>query len=537
MFTENANRIFNRVIEEYHRWDDVDRPVENPYEPGTIDHLLYHKNWIDTVQWHLEDIIRDPQIDPVAALAIKRRIDKSNQERTDMVEYVDSYLLDKYREIEPLPGARLNTETPAWAIDRLSILALKIYHMACETERTDVDDAHRAACRKKLDVLLAQQADLSKAIEELIEDIEAGRKYMKTYKQMKMYNDPALNPVLYGQKSKKLPRHLIVYRTSAMGDVAMLAHALRALKRAYPDLQVTVATRPLFRAFFTDLDVGFLDVDVKGAHHSLCGIWRLAAQARRLGADAVADVHGVLRSVTFRTALRLHGIPFAAIGKGRDEKGEFIRRGGRGVKPAKHTVVRYCDVFRKLGFVFDDPKPAVRREHPSPMGEKTGTWIGFAPFSAQQGKTYPEPLARETVRLLAGRYDRVFIHSGGGAEAEFAQEMERLHPNVTALFGRVKMAGEIDLIANLDCVVSMDSLVMHLASLVATPVVSVWGATHPGLGFFGYGCDPRGIVQADMECRPCSVFGNKPCRYGDYRCLHAVTPAMIVERVEEIVGK
>ena len=185
------------------------------------------------------------------------------------------------------------------------------------------------------------------------------------------------------RKSKKLPRHLIVYRTSAMGDVAMLAHALRALKRAYPDLQVTVATRPLFRAFFTDLDVGFLDVDVKGAHHSLCGIWRLAAQARRLGADAVADVHGVLRSVTFRTALRLHGIPFAAIGKGRDEKGEFIRRGGRGVKPAKHTVVRYCDVFRKLGFVFDDPKPAVRREHPSPMGEKTGT---FRPFLGAAGQ-------------------------------------------------------------------------------------------------------------------------------------------------------
>ena len=291
-----------------------------------------------------------------------------------------------------------------------------------------------------------------------------------------------------------------------MGDVVMLAHALRALKEAYPDLRVTVATRPVFRAFFTGLDLGFMDVDIKGVHHSLRGMWRLAADARRLGVDAVADVHGVLRSVTFRTALRLHGIPFAAIGKGRDEKGEFIRRGGRGVKPAKHTVVRYCDVFRKLGFVFDDPKPAVRREHPSPMGEKTGTWIGFAPFSAQQGKTYPEPLARETVRLLAGRYDRVFIHSGGGAEAEFAQEMERLHPNVTALFGRVKMAGEIDLIANLDCVVSMDSLVMHLASLVATPVVSVWGATHPGLGFFGYGCDPRGIVQAVIATVICLVI-------------------------------
>ena len=200
MFTETANEIFNRAIGDYHRWDDVDHPIENPYEPGSLEHLLYHKNWIDTVQWHLDDIIRDPQIDPVAALAIKRRIDKSNQDRTDMVEYIDSYLLDKYRDVEPRPDARLNTETPAWAIDRLSILALKIYHMAREAERTDVGEAHRAACRKKLDVLLAQQVDLSGAIEELIGDIEAGRKYMKTYKQMKMYNDPALNPVLYGQK-------------------------------------------------------------------------------------------------------------------------------------------------------------------------------------------------------------------------------------------------------------------------------------------------------------------------------------------------
>ena len=198
MFTENANRIFDRAIGEYHRWDDVDRPIENPFEQGTIDRLLYHKNWIDTVQWHLEDIIRDPQIDPATALGIKRRIDRSNQERTDMVEYIDSYLMDKYRDIRPAADARLNTETPAWAIDRLSILALKIYHMERETERGD--DAHRDACRRKLAVLLEQRVDLSRAIEELIEDIEAGRKYMKTYKQMKMYNDPALNPVLYARK-------------------------------------------------------------------------------------------------------------------------------------------------------------------------------------------------------------------------------------------------------------------------------------------------------------------------------------------------
>ena len=200
MFTETANQIFNRAIEEYHRYDDVDRPMENPYPAGSIDALLYHKNWIDTVQWHLEDIIRDPQIDPVEALKIKRRIDKSNQDRTDMVEYVDSYLLDKYKSIVPAADARLNTETPAWAIDRLSILALKIYHMRVEAGREDVDGEHRDACRRKLDVLLSQQVDLSRAIEELIEDIEAGRKYMKTYKQMKMYNDPALNPVLYARK-------------------------------------------------------------------------------------------------------------------------------------------------------------------------------------------------------------------------------------------------------------------------------------------------------------------------------------------------
>ena len=200
MFTENANKIFNRVIEDYHLYDDVDHAFENPYEAGSLDALLYEKNLVDTVQWHLEDIIRDPNIDPVDALAIKRRIDKSNQVRTDMVEYIDSYFLDKYKDIEVAADARINTETPAWAIDRLSILALKIYHMRQEVEREDVEQSHKDACQAKLDVLLSQQVDLSTAIEELLEDIEAGRKYMKTYKQMKMYNDPSLNPVLYGSK-------------------------------------------------------------------------------------------------------------------------------------------------------------------------------------------------------------------------------------------------------------------------------------------------------------------------------------------------
>lgn len=333
-----------------------------------------------------------------------------------------------------------------------------------------------------------------------------------------------------------LPRHLLVLRTSAMGDVAMLPHALRALLAACPGLRVTVATQAAFRPFFAGLPVDFLPVDVKGAHHSLKGMWRLAAEARKTGIDAVADVHDVLRSQVFRLSMRLHGIPVARIRKGRAEKRRFIRCGGRGMEPLRHTVLRYCDVFRRLGFEFDDPQPAVPAVRPNPFGEKAGRWVGFAPFSAHRGKTCPERLRRELVRLLSERYERVFIHSGGGAEAGFAQEMERTFPNVTALWGKVRFAGEMDLIAHLDCVVTMDSLVMHLASLAAVPVVSLWGATHPGLGFLGFGCDPKGVVQADLPCRPCSVFGAKPCKYGDYRCLDAIDPMEVVGRVGAMIG-
>ena len=169
-------------------------------------------------------------------------------------------------------------------------------------------------------------------------------------------------------------------------------------------------------------------------------------------------------------------------------------------------------------------------------GEGLDTPCGYNQIGAVVGATYPEEQSRELVRMLSERYGRVFSHGGGGAEQAFAEEMERTYPNVTALYGKVRFAGEMDLIANLDCVVTMDSLVMHLASLVATPVVSVWGATHPGLGFLGYGVSPGNVLQADMACRHCSVFGNKPCRYGDYRCLKAVTPEMAARRVAEITG-
>ncbi len=191
------------AINDYHVKDDVDTVINNPYDRDSIENRLYLKCWIDTVQWHLEDIIRDPHIDPFEALKLKRRIDRSNQDRTDLVEQIDSYFRMKYNDVNVLDNATINTESPAWAIDRLSILALKIYHMKEQAERNDATEEHKDKCKKKLDVLLEQQVDLSTAIDQLLDDIENGRKYMKVYRQMKMYNDPSTNPILYANKNKE----------------------------------------------------------------------------------------------------------------------------------------------------------------------------------------------------------------------------------------------------------------------------------------------------------------------------------------------
>ena len=200
MVSKICLQVFEKSILDYHVFDDISKESNNPYNKNQLEFLLYQKNWIDTVQWHLEDIIRDPKIDPAEALKIKRTIDLSNQKRTDLVEYIDSYFLEKTKNVKIQNNASFNSESPAWAIDRLSILALKIFHMKQETERTDVDQSHIYNCKKKLAVLNEQNKDLCTAIDELMEDIQNGKKYMKTYKQMKMYNDEDLNPVLYKTK-------------------------------------------------------------------------------------------------------------------------------------------------------------------------------------------------------------------------------------------------------------------------------------------------------------------------------------------------
>jgi hypothetical protein len=199
-FTEQANLIFAQAVADYHRTDNVNAIMPNPYEEGTIKYDLYRKNWIDTVQWHLEDIIRDPQIEPKEALVIKRRIDKSNQDRTDLVERIDSYFLTLYQGVQPKANARINTESPAWAVDRLSILHVKIWHMNEQVERKDVSEEQHNKCVAKLAVLNEQLSDMTTSISQLLDDYASGERIMKVYRQMKMYNDPSLNPVLYGKK-------------------------------------------------------------------------------------------------------------------------------------------------------------------------------------------------------------------------------------------------------------------------------------------------------------------------------------------------
>ena len=195
--SKKAIEIFEKSVNDYHVYDDITRNPNNPFENKSFEHLLYEKNWIDTVQWHYEDIIRDPDIDPSEGMKLKRLIDSSNQNRTEMVEYIDSYFLNLYSSVTTRENAKVNTESPAWAIDRLSILILKIYHMEEESNRKDVSDDHRNNCQKKLNVLIEQREDLSESIDQLLIDMSTGIKKMRVYKQMKMYNDESLNPVLY----------------------------------------------------------------------------------------------------------------------------------------------------------------------------------------------------------------------------------------------------------------------------------------------------------------------------------------------------
>lgn len=338
--------------------------------------------------------------------------------------------------------------------------------------------------------------------------------------------------------------HLLVIRLSAMGDVAMTAHVIESLRQHNPGMKITILTRPFFKPFFRDIkDVGFYAPDFKGRHKGVLGIIRLAKDVRSLGVTHVIDLHNVLRTYILRKLLWFQGgLQFAVIDKGRKEKRALTRKRYKFKVLLKTTVERYRNTFLKAGFNIPELTPrkktvcALSEEVLSVTYAKKGLWIGVAPFAKHRGKIYPLELMTEVIRMLSARYDKIFIFGGGESEKKYAERVESEFGNVTSVIGKIDLDSELDLISNLDVMISMDSSAMHMSSLYATPVVSVWGATHPYAGFYGFGQDPDNIVQLDMECRPCSIYGNKPCRYGDYRCMHRIPPGIIVEQVDKVIS-
>lgn len=336
--------------------------------------------------------------------------------------------------------------------------------------------------------------------------------------------------------------HLLLMRLSTMGDVAMLAHVVKALRGAEPELRITVMTRPFYRPFFRDVPGGveFLDADPDGRHRGLAGLYRLRNDMDAVGVTHVVDLHDTLRTRILGRMLRGRGKKVAKIDAGRSEKRELTRKFRKRLQQLRPTVERYADAVRGLGFRLADLTPPARPKRPVPprildvAGAKSGVWVGVAPFARYKGKIYPTGATNDMIAALAARYRRVFIFGGGAYEKDFAEHMERQHAGVVSVIGRIRLDAELDLIANLDAMVSMDSSAMHMASLVGVPVISVWGATHPYAGSYGFGQDAANAVQLEMHCRPCSAMGDRACMHRNYRCLAQITPEMIVGRVAKI---
>ncbi len=339
---------------------------------------------------------------------------------------------------------------------------------------------------------------------------------------------------------KPLPKHILIIRLSLMGDVAILVPVIRALRKKYPEVRITVLTRPFFAPFFRGIhNMRFFTLNAKFRHKGLWGLFRIAGDAKRDGVDAVADMHDSASSSIIRKLLGLKGCRTAHIDKGRGSKRRLCRKGYLNFHQLKTTSERYADVLRDLGFQLT-PQPEIGMVLPVPLainflhGKKTGPWIGIAPFAKYDTKVYPIEQMERVAAAIADRAQKVFVFGGGPEERRLADTLAAQRENIFSVIGTMSLGDELNLIANLDVMLTMDSVAMQMASLVGTPVVSVWGATHPYAGFYGLGQDPDNAVQLPLECRPCSVVGNVPCEYGDYRCLTGIAPEAIVEKVWKV---
>lgn len=309
-------------------------------------------------------------------------------------------------------------------------------------------------------------------------------------------------------------KRLLIIRFSALGDVAMLAPVVRAAAEQYPDVEFTMLSQQRFADLFAGMprNLVFHGVDLKkqSLHEIVSGLGSF---------DAVADMHSVIRSVYIRAALRLKGARVASIDKGRRDKRLLTK--GKIHQPLTHTTARYLAVLEALGLPITLPAEPV---------SQSGTGIGIAPFAAHQGKIYPINRMERVVEMLSRTGERIVLFGGGKQEKTILEAWAAKYPNVESIAGRHSMAEELDIIRSLRLMVSMDSGNMHLASLVGTRVISIWGATHPYAGFLGFGQSEADCIQRDLPCRPCSIYGNKPCIYKDYRCMD-ITPEEIVKRI------
>lgn len=343
-------------------------------------------------------------------------------------------------------------------------------------------------------------------------------------------------------------KRLLVIRFSAMGDVAMTVPVVYSLAKQYPELEITLLSRPNFRSLFEKLpeNVAFIAADLKGRHKGIIGLIRLFRELRSYKFDAVADLHDVLRTRFLRTCFWFSGKKVAFIQKGRKEKKQLVRPTRKILKPLKSSFTRYQEVFGRLGLpltllfssIYGEKKGDFELICSLTGEKKQEKWVGIAPFAQHQGKIYPLPLMEKVIVQLNERPDiRLFFFGGGKKETEILKKWEKKFPGTLALPGKLNMSGELSLMSYLDVMISMDSANMHMASLVHTPVLSLWGATHPWCGFMGWGQKEEQAIQIDLPCRPCSVFGNKPCLRNDYACLNRILPERIVQETESLLKK
>ena len=327
---------------------------------------------------------------------------------------------------------------------------------------------------------------------------------------------------------------IAILRFSARGDVAMTVPGVDSVARQYPDVDFLFVSKPFMAPLFEQMppNVIFLEADIKGEYKGIAGLWRLAQKLRAMKVTHVADLHDVLRTMFLRSVLRFAGLSCRHIAKGRCEKRALTKHRHGSIKPLKSQFSRYAEVFRKLGFpVTIDYQPTQREEKADVPS------LGIAPFAAHRGKIYPIDLMRQVADLFIKRHpDGKIYLFGSPKEMKALRETWQLENLIFVCDIAKNLGEEIALMAQIHAVVSMDSANMHLASLAGTPVVSIWGATHPFAGFMGYGQSADNVVQEDLPCRPCSIYGKKPCRFGDYRCLSNISPAKILDRIDRILS-